>query len=129
MLWVPALKTKKRETSDMEDLEVLGSIAFDLQINKEDRIKKAFVSLVDKLGTPEFLPEYSELYQYILTLAKVKEQADLLWPGSLIEEIYPALSSSCPFQDTSDTPLAFTEIATTNVHHKTSELDSTPHLV
>jgi len=72
MLKIPPILTKKREKSDMEDLEVLGHIAFDLKINKDEAIKKAFMSLVGKLGRKEFLEEYSDLYTHIL---KISEEA------------------------------------------------------
>ncbi|KAH9387023.1 uncharacterized protein NEMAJ01_1919 [Nematocida major] len=68
MLESAPLYTKEREKSDMADLEVLGSLSFDLSINKDEKIKEAFVSLVSKLGTKEFMLEYSALYSKILAI-------------------------------------------------------------
>ncbi|KAI5160135.1 hypothetical protein NEAUS03_0903 [Nematocida ausubeli] len=70
MLKALPLYTKEREKSDMADLEVLGSISFDLHINKNEEIKNAFVSLVAKLGTMEFLEEYCALYNKIMQIYK-----------------------------------------------------------
>ncbi|KAI5192571.1 hypothetical protein NEMIN01_2084 [Nematocida minor] len=75
MLKALPLNTKEREQSDMADLEILGSISFDLKINKESEIKNAFVSLVSKLGTREFLEEYSILYSKILVIHKEKSNS------------------------------------------------------
>lgn len=75
MLKAHRLYTTEREKSDMADLEILGSISFDLEINKKDEIKKAFVSLVSKLGTKEFLEEYSTLYNTILTVRTERENS------------------------------------------------------
>lgn len=73
MLRVSSLYTKEREKSDMDDLEILGSITFDLQINKDEAVKKAFVSLVSKLGTQEFLQEYSLLYSKIVSISRANK--------------------------------------------------------
>lgn len=70
--------TKAREQSDMEDLEVLGSISFDLGVAKEAPIKQAFISLVDKLGTPEFLAEYRELHRFLLSTAQKQAVREIL---------------------------------------------------
>ena len=70
--------SKQREQSDMEELEILGSITFDLQINKEECVKKAFQSLVQKLGTKEFTYEYSVLYMLIVRVAEHKRKNDVI---------------------------------------------------
>lgn len=70
------LNTEEREKSDMADLEILGSITFDLEINKKEEIKGAFISLVSKLGTKEFLEEYGILYTKILAI-KVQRDCSL----------------------------------------------------
>ncbi|KAI5179629.1 hypothetical protein NEOKW01_0092 [Nematocida sp. AWRm80] len=73
MIYTAPQYTKERERSDMADLEVLGSISFDLNINKDESIKKAFISLVGKLGTREFLEEYSQLYTTLLRISSERE--------------------------------------------------------
>lgn len=75
MLRTYGLNTLEREKSDMADLEVLGSISFDLKINKKEEIKRAFISLVSKLGTQGFLEEYSVLYTKILAVRMSRESS------------------------------------------------------
>ncbi|KAI5192561.1 hypothetical protein NECID01_1993 [Nematocida sp. AWRm77] len=78
MLKALPLFSKSREQSDMDDLEILGSISFDLGVTKDEKIKQAFVSLVEKLGTEEFLQEYAELYSSLLSIARRRALADVL---------------------------------------------------
>lgn len=78
MIPAPRMYTKERERSDLEDLEVLGSISFDLEINKEEEIKASFVSLVGKLGSELFLHEYAELYKKLLALKQLRDEKKVL---------------------------------------------------
>lgn len=78
MLLSPPLLSKPREIEDMEDLEVLGSISFDLNLTKNPPIKDAFISLVSKLGTRDFLREYSLLYQELLLQADSKRKNEVI---------------------------------------------------
>lgn len=78
MIPAPRMYTKERERSDLEDLEVLGSISFDLEINKEEEIKASFVSLVGKLGSELFLHEYAALYKKLLVLKQLRDEKKVL---------------------------------------------------
>ncbi|KAI5171002.1 hypothetical protein NEFER03_0404 [Nematocida sp. LUAm3] len=78
MLLSSSLLSRSREIEDMEDLEVLGSISFDLHLTKSQVIKDSFVSLVSKLGTKEFLQEYALLYKELLFHSEEKRKNEVI---------------------------------------------------
>lgn len=107
MLHTPPLYTNERKKSDMEDLEMLGSITFDLKMNKEKKIKNSFISLVSKLGTKEFLLEYTELYKTILARAEERKEECMLFSNYIPTEapLMPIPNDSSIFPSILDTDI------------------------
>jgi hypothetical protein len=73
MLETP-LSYSARKAADMEDLELLGELAFDLEINSKQEIKEAFIRLVSLLGTERFIEEYLVLYNAIREVSEEKRR-------------------------------------------------------
>ncbi|OAG29987.1 hypothetical protein NEDG_01534 [Nematocida displodere] len=120
MLPAPALHSKEREQSDMADLEILGSISFDLEINKDEAIKNSFISLVEKLGTKDFLEEYGALYKKILAVQKRKETDEIFSLAGIDASELPGFNDVFGRAETAEENECFTlqEISTTCIDHK-----------
>lgn len=112
MLASPGLYTPGRVDADMADLEVLGGLTFDLEINRDQGIRDAFVRLVGVLGTERFIEGYVLLYRKILDVLDKRAWLDSyreITGGAYLQEVDVSYSAAPEWEDLLDEG-AFKEI-------------------